>query len=628
MKNKFLPMTKKELEELSIKQLDFICVTGDAYVDHPSFGIAIIARVVESLGFNVGVIAAPNITGTADFLELGEPKLGFLITSGNIDSMVSNYTVAKKRRSEDIYLPPNAPLRPDNALIVYCNIIKKLFPKTPIIIGGLEASLRRFGHYDYYSDTVKPSILISSKADILTYGMGEHQITDITTALKNGTPVSEITNIRGCCYLSNVAPDNSIILPSFKEITSDKKKYAISCKLQFENQDHISGKELVEPYDDKFLVQTKPSIPLKTNELDTVYSLSFTRQSHPKYDKVGGIKATREVEFSITHNRGCYGGCNFCSLAFHQGRYVTSRSKDSIVSEAKSFLNDPNFKGYISDVGGPTANFRRSSCDKSDTFGMCKDKKCLAPTPCKNLIVDHTEYLDILRTLREIPGIKKVFIRSGIRFDYVMADKNDEFMKELCKYHISGQLKVAPEHSSDHVLAAMGKPSFKVYEAFLDKFTTINRVLNKKQYLVPYLMSSHPSSTLKDAISLAKYIKKTGHSHQQVQDFYPTPGTVSTCIYYTGIDPFTGTKVHIPSQKEKMVQRALLQYDTPQNKRIVKDALHLNSNMDLNSLSKDSARLSHILENSEDDNNHYQKTKPKKTFTYNISKSKKKTFKK
>lgn len=576
MKNSFLPVCRADMEARGWEQLDFLYIVGDAYVDHPSFGHAIISRVLESYGYKVGIISLPNWRNTDDFLKMGKPRLGVLVSAGNIDSMVNHYTASKKRRSDDAYAPGNkAGQRPDRATIAYCNRVREAFGKIPILIGGVEASLRRFAHYDYWDDKVRRSILFDSGADLLMYGMGEHQIAEIADMLNSGVNVHDITTVAGTCYLSDVGDyADSVELPSYHECATDKKKYADSCRLQYLEQNPYTGKVLVQKHGDKYLIQNPPSMPLNTKELDRVYSLPYTREYHPMYEKFGGIEAIKEVKFSIAANRGCFGGCNFCALAFHQGRIVTSRSEESIVNEAKKMTYDPDFKGYIHDVGGPTANFTAVACDKQNTLGACKNKQCLYPGVCKNMKVDHKKYLKILRRLRELDGVKKVFIRSGIRFDYLMADSNDEFFYELCRHHVSGQLKVAPEHISDNVLKYMGKPENQVYNRFSDKFYRINKKIGKEQYLVPYLMSSHPGSTIHDAIELALYLKKNNISPQQVQDFYPTPGTISTCMFYTGLDPFTMKEVYVPrTYEEKTMQRALLQYKKPENYKIVYKAL-------------------------------------------------------
>lgn len=576
MTNGFLPVSKDDMTNLGWDYIDFLYIIGDAYVDHPSFGHAIISRVLDSSGYRVGIIAQPDWHNAESIKKLGRPRLGVLVTAGNIDSMVNHYTAAKKRRSEDLYSPGRKRgLRPDRATIVYCNLVRQVFGDIPIIIGGVEASLRRFAHYDYWDDKVRRSILLDSRADLLIYGMGEHQIVEIADCLNSGIDISDITYIKGTCYISKTNDIfDSVMIPSYEDCVNDKDKYLIACKVQIEEQNPYIGKSVVQPHSNRYLVQNPPSEPLCREELDDVYGLNYMKRQHPMYDELGGIAAIDEVLFSITSSRGCFGGCNFCALSFHQGRIVTSRSHESIISEVKEMVKHPQFKGYIHDVGGPTANFRRSACDKQKTVGACKNRQCLFPKPCKSLICDHSEYLELLRKIRKIPGVKKVFIRSGIRFDYVMCDKNSDFLEELCKYHISGQLKVAPEHISDNVLKHMGKPQNSVYEAFSEKFYSINKRIGKKQYLIPYLMSSHPGSTLNDAINLAVYLKKHKLNPQQVQDFYPTPGTVSTCMYYTGKDPVTQKEVYVAkTPHEKSMQRALLQFANPKNRNLVKQAL-------------------------------------------------------
>lgn len=572
------------MEERGWDELDFLYIVGDAYVDHPSFGHAIISRVLESHGYKVGIIAQPDWHSADDFKKLGRPRLGVLVSAGNIDSMVNHYTAAKKPRREDFYSPgKKAGLRPDRATIVYCNRVREAFGDIPILIGGVEASLRRFAHYDYWDNKVRRSILFDSRADILMYGMGERQIVEIAECLSAGMSVDEITYIKGTCVISKTDDVyNSLIIPSFEDCQNDKDAYALACRLQTEEQNPYLGKTLVQEHSGRFLVQNPPAEPLSREELDNVYELPYTREPHPMYDGMGGIAAIDEVRFSITSSRGCFGGCNFCALSFHQGRIVTSRSQNSILKEAKMLTKHPEFKGYIHDVGGPTANFRRSACDKQLKTGACKSKQCLFPKPCNNLVVDHSEYLSLLRKIRKIDGVKKVFIRSGIRFDYLIHDKDGTFLRELCQHHISGQLKVAPEHISDNVLKHMGKPENRVYERFSEKFYNTTEKSGKKQYLIPYLMSSHPGSTLNDAIALAVYLKRNGLNPEQVQDFYPTPGTVSTCMYYTGINPMTGEKVYVAKeQKEKAMQRALLQFARPENRRIVEEALVLAGREDL-----------------------------------------------
>lgn len=581
----YLPISKQDMQTLGWDELDFVCVTGDAYVDHPSFGIAIISRILEAEGFKVGIIAQPKWQSITDFIRLGCPRLGFFVTSGNIDSMVAHYTTAKKTRSDDLYSPGGKPfLRPDRAVIAYSNRIKEAYPNMPIVIGGLEASLRRFAHYDYWDDKVRRSVLFDSGADLLVYGMGEKQTKEIANRLASGEDIKTFNNIKGTCYIAENSEQkiNSVFCPSYEQVKCDKKEYAISCKIQYDEQDAVIGKAVVQSHGEKLLIQNPPAKPLNTIELDRVYSLPYMRYYHPSYEKDGGVPAIKEVEFSITHNRGCFGACNFCSISFHQGRVISARSKNSIVEEARLFTQNPNFKGYIHDVGGPTANFRAPSCKKQLRSGMCKGKKCLAPIPCKNLEVSHKEYLDILKELRVIPKIKKVFIRSGLRYDYIMADKDDTFFRELVKNHVSGQLKVAPEHCSTAVLDKMGKPHIQAYTAFMKKFYDITKKAGKEQYLVPYLMSSHPGSTLNDAIELALYLKHNHIRPEQVQDFYPTPGTISTCMFYTGLDPYTLNPVYIPrSNEEKSMQRALLQYYNPKNRNIVIEALKKAGRTDL-----------------------------------------------
>lgn len=581
----FLPITKQELLDSGVSQPDFVYITGDAYVDHPSFGAAIITRLLQSQGYSVAVIAQPDWHSTRDFRRFGSPRLAFLVTSGNIDSMVAHYTSAKRRRSSDMYSPGGrAGLRPDRAVSVYCKQIRNAYPDVAIAIGGLEASLRRFAHYDYWDDAVRPSILVDSGADLLMYGMGEHQITELAQQLDAGIPIQEITGIRGTCYLTDPVhtPWGAVQCPDYSQVCRDKKAYAKATRQQYDQQDEITGKTVIQRHGNQMLVQNPPALSLTQEELDAVYALPYERRAHPLYDAAGGVPGIEEVQFSIAHNRGCFGYCNFCSIALHQGRRITCRSEASILAEAKKIIAMPNFKGYIHDVGGPTANFRLPSCKKQETAGMCAGKKCLAPTPCKALQVDHSEYLKILRKLRQLPGVKKVFIRSGIRFDYVMADKDDTFLKELIAEHVSGQLKVAPEHISDVVLDKMGKPHMECYERFQKRFYEITKSMGKKQYLVPYLMSSHPGSTLQEAIKLSLYLRDHGIHPEQVQDFYPTPGTISTCMYYTELDPYTMEPVFVPkTPQEKAMQRALLQYYLPQNNQIIRTALRQAGRADL-----------------------------------------------
>lgn len=574
----FLPMNIKEVKARGWNEVDFVYVMGDSYVDHPSFGAAIITRVLEDCGYKVAVLSQPDWKNDADFLQFGKPRLGFFITAGNIDSMVAHYTVAKRKRSDDAYTAGGKNgKRPDRAVTVYSNIIRRLFPDSVIIIGGLEASLRRFAHYDYWKNTVMPSVLFDSKADIISYGMGELQTIEMAKRLSEGYPVEALYDIRGICYAvktSDYVPKTVVELPSYERVCESKKDYAIAARKELEEADAVRGKTLIQRHGNYILIQNPPMQPLDTKQLDYVYSLPYERWYPPCYEKLGGVPGIQEVLFSITHNRGCFGACNFCSLAFHQGRAVTVRSKQSVIDEAKAFLSDKRFKGYISDVGGPTANFRLPSCEKQKKAGLCKSRKCLAPTPCPNMQVSHTEYLDILRELRKMDGIKKVFIRSGIRFDYLMEDESDEFFEELVKYHISGQLRVAPEHCSAAVLDKMGKPHIETYKKFCSKFYKLTGQMNKDQYIVPYLMSSHPGSTLKDAVELALFCKRENIHPKQVQDFYPTPGTISTCMFYTGIDPYTMKEVYVPkTEEEKAMQRALLQYFIPENKQKVIKAL-------------------------------------------------------
>lgn len=583
-RRRFLPVSKEDMQARGLKELDFVLVTGDAYVDHPSFGTALISRWIEHLGYTVGIISQPDWHNTDDFMRLGRPKYGFMVNSGNIDSMVAHYTVAKRHRTVDAYSPGGKMgLRPDRAVIVYCNRIREAYGSIPIVIGGLEASLRRFAHYDYWSDSVRNSVLVDSGADILSYGMGELQTTALCEALAAGIPAQQISDIPGTCVIRSVLPDGSFVeCPSMEEVKGDKRAYAQASKIEDEEQDPIRGRTIVQPFGQKFLIQYPPMRPLTTEEFDEVYELPFARMWHPNYDKNGGVPGFSEVEFSITSCRGCFGGCHFCSLAFHQGRMITVRSHKSILKEARSFLKNPRFKGYIHDVGGPSANFRHTSCRQQLQRGLCKNRLCLAPTPCKNLDTSHEDYRELLEELRQIPGIKKVFIRSGIRYDYLMASGDKQFLSDLVRYHVSGQLKVAPEHCADCTLDYMGKPHFEVYQRFQDKFMKMNQKYGMKQYLVPYLMSSHPGCTLQDAVKLAQYLKKTGHDPEQVQDFYPTPGTVSTCMFYTGLDPRTMKPVYVPrTTKEKSEQRALLQFRNPRNKPLVIAALKAAGREDL-----------------------------------------------
>lgn len=589
----FLPISPEEVKARGWDRPDFVYVTGDAYVDHPSFGVAIISRVLEAAGYRVAILAQPDWKTLDDIKRFGRPRLGFLVTAGNVDSMVSHYSVTRHRRSYDYYSPGGKTgLRPDRATIVYSNLIRQAYGDVPIILGGLEASLRRFAHYDYWEDRMRRSILVDSRADILTYGMGENILVRIADLLDRGVPVKKIRDVRGSCYLCPAdKPEVHYEVAAeldWEELKEGGRAYADAFGKQYREQDAIGGRAIIEHYGDKILVQNPPMPPLEREELDRVYSLPYTRRVHPVYDRDGGVPAIAEVAFSITHNRGCYGACNFCALAFHQGRSVRSRSKESVLEEAREIVKMPDFKGYIHDVGGPTANFRAPACDKQLKHGVCPNRKCLAPKPCPNLKVDHKDYYDLIESVEKIPGIKKVFIRSGIRFDYLMADPDDSFFRKLVRDNVSGQLKVAPEHCSAGVLAYMGKPDFSVYRRFREKFFDLCRECGKEQYLVPYLMSSHPGSTLHDAIALALYLKRENLSPEQVQDFYPTPGTASTVMFATGIDPFTGKKVYVARDpREKRLQRALLQYGKPENAPLVREALIAAHREDLIGTGKD-----------------------------------------
>lgn len=574
----FLPICKEDMEKRGWEQVDFVYVCGDAYVDHPSFGAAIITRILEAHGYKVGFIAQPDWKDEKSIQVFGVPRLGFLVSAGNMDSMVNHYTVSKKRRKQDAYTPGGKiGKRPDYATIVYCNLIRRVYKKIPIIIGGIEASLRRLAHYDYWSNSLKRSILMDSQANLLIYGMGEHAVVEIADALDSGIAVDDITFIRGTAYhgknLNGIY--DYIELPSYEELTKDKLKYAESFLTQYNNTDAITAKTLAESYGTRgYVIQNPPSEPLTELEMDDVYELPYMRAYHPSYEKDGGILALGEMKYSLTSNRGCYGGCSFCALTFHQGRVVQVRSHESLLREAKMMTEEAEFQGNIYDVGGPTANFRHAACKKQKKYGVCSGKQCLFPKPCQNLQVDHSDYLKLLEALRGLSGVKKVFIRSGIRFDYVMADRDDRFLRELCKHYISGQLRVAPEHISDAVLDKMGKPHKEVYQSFIKRYLRINDRVGKEQFVVPYLMSSHPGSTLKEAVELAEYIRELGYMPEQVQDFYPTPSTISTCMYYTGVDPRTMEKVYVPkSPHEKAMQRALIQYRNPQNYDLVKEAL-------------------------------------------------------
>lgn len=585
----FLPVSKQDMEDRGWWWYDFLLVSGDAYVDHPSFGTAVIGRVLEAEGFRVAVLAQPGWQSSGDFTAMGKPRLGVFIGAGNLDSMVAHYTASKHRRAEDFYSPgKKTGLRPDRAVIVYANRAREAFgPDMPIVIGSLEASLRRFAHYDYWDDKVRRSVLFDSRADLLVYGMGETASIAIAKRLKKKTPVSELTDIPGTAYIAQAAPPDAVVLPSYESVCESKKTYAEATRVEYAEHDPVRGRVLAQAHGGRYLVVNPPAMPLAQKELDRVAELPYTREPHPMYDALGGVPAIEEVRFSVIHNRGCFGGCNFCALAFHQGRMVTSRSHESIVREVEAMTRHPLWKGYVSDVGGPTANFRHPSCKQQLEHGMCADKSCLAPTPCKNLDADESDYLALLRKLRNIPGVKKVFVRSGIRFDYMLCDKSGEFFAELVRNHVSGQLKVAPEHCIDSVLDYMGKPHIDVYEKFEEKYRSLNDRYGKEQYIVPYLMSSHPGSTLLDAVALAEYLQKTGRRPEQVQDFYPTPGTVSTCMYYTGIDPRTMRSVYVPrSPREKAMQRALLQYRNPANRRLVLEALREAGRTDLIGFSK------------------------------------------
>ncbi len=586
MGNGFLPICREDMKERGWDEVDFVYITGDAYVDHPSFGHAIITRILESHGYKVGLISQPDWKDKDSIAEYGEPRLGFLVSGGNMDSMVNHYSVSKKKRANDAFTPGGIMgKRPDYATTVYCNLIRQTYKHKPIIIGGIEASLRRMAHYDYWSNKLKRSILLDSGADIISYGMGERSIVEIAEALDSGLAVEDITYIDGtvCKVKSLKSVYDAVILESWDELKADKLNYAKSFYRQYCNTDPYSGKRLVEPYSEHmYVVQNPPSKPLTQSEMDRVYSLPYMRTYHPSYEALGGVPAIEEVKYSLISNRGCFGGCSFCALTFHQGRIIQTRSHESLIEEAKQFIWDKDFKGYIHDVGGPTANFRAPACEKQLTKGACVNKQCLFPTPCKNMRVDHKDYLKLLRKLRELPNVKKVFIRSGIRFDYLIADKDDTFFKELCEHHVSGQLKVAPEHVSDRVLQMMGKPDNSVYRAFCKKYKQLNEKLGKKQFLVPYLMSSHPGSTMKEAVALAEYLRDLEYMPEQVQDFYPTPSTISTCMYYTGVDPRTMKEVYVPKNPhEKAMQRALIQYRNPKNYNLVMEALKIAGRMDL-----------------------------------------------
>ena len=587
---RFLPITPEEMHSRGWEYTDFVLVTGDAYVDHPSFGIAIISRLLENRGYRVCILPQPNWRDASEFAKFGRPRLAFLISGGNIDSMVNHYTAAKKKRKTDVYSPGGKPgLRPDRAPIVYAQRAREAFKEVPIILGGIEASLRRLAHYDYWSDRVRRSILLDAGADLVVYGMGERQIIEIAEALESGIPVSELTFLKGTVYktkdISRV--HDAIILPSYQEILASKSLFAQSFMVQYENQDPVKGRVLVEPYHNIYVVQNPPAEPLSQRELDDIYELPYLKTYHPVYEKAGGVPAVKEVRFSLVSSRGCFGGCNFCSLGFHQGRFIQARSHESIIKEAEKLTKESDFKGYIHDVGGPTANFRQPACEKQKKYGSCIRRRCLFPAPCKRLNIDHQDYLSLLRKLRVLPNVKKVFVRSGIRYDYLLYDKNRNFFRELCKYHISGQLKVAPEHVSAKVLAKMGKPDVTVYDKFVQLYRKINKELGLNQFLVPYFISGHPGCTLKEAVELAEYIRDLGYTPEQVQDFYPTPGTISTCMYYTGLDPRTMERVYVPKTlHEKALQRALIQYRKPQNYNLVYEALVKANRTDLIGFSK------------------------------------------
>ena len=585
MKQDFLPISREDMEKQGIEKLDFVYVIGDAYVDHPSFGHAIISRLLQDRGYTVGIISQPDWKNPESIGILGEPRLAFLVSAGNMDSMVNHYAVSRKHRQRDAYTPGGVMgRRPDRAVMVYCNLIRQTYKHTPIIAGGIEASLRRLAHYDYWSDSLRRSLLMDCGADLISYGMGERSILEIAQALDGGIDVKDITYVAGTCFKTKQIETvyDCEMLPSYEEIREDKKRFAESFYRQYCSTDPFSGKRLAERYGTVYVVQNPPAKPLSTREMDEVYGLPYCRTWHPSYDKEGGVPALSEVKFSLVSNRGCFGGCSFCALTFHQGRIVQTRSHESILREAGLMTEEKDFKGYIHDVGGPTANFRQPSCQKQLTEGVCRNRQCLFPAPCWNLTVSHKDYVSLLRKLRKLPGVKKVFIRSGIRFDYVMADPDDEFLRELVKYHVSGQLKVAPEHVSGRVLEKMGKPAHSVYEAFVKKYKAVNRDCGMEQYLVPYLMSSHPGCTMKEAVELAEYLRDLGHMPEQVQDFYPTPSTISTCMYYTGLDPRTMEPVYVPKNPhEKALQRALMQYRNPKNRALVEEALRLARREDL-----------------------------------------------
>lgn len=593
--NGFLPVNREEALERGWDELDFVLLTGDAYVDHPSFGAALIARLLESRGYRIGVIAQPDWRMPDDFRRLGRPRLAFLVTSGNVDSMVNHFSSFRHRRRRDVYSPGGAVgRRPDRAVVVYAHCARQAYPGVAVIVGGLEASLRRFSHYDFWSDKVRRSVLLDAKADLLVYGMGEHPILEIAEQLSLGVPVRKITTVRGTVYRRSGAagkmaaespakePENAVLLPAFEQVRDDRRAFAESFLLQYENTDPFSGRRLVEPVSGGWVVQNPPALPLSSAELDELYELPYTRDPHPMYDREGGIPAVEEIRFSLVSARGCFGACSFCSLTFHQGRIVQGRSHESLLREARALTGRSDFKGYIHDVGGPTANFRRPACPRQGSHGACRDRQCLYPVPCRNLVVDHGDYLALLRKLRSLPKVKKVFIRSGIRYDYLLADPDETFFVEMCRHHVSGQLKVAPEHASARVLQLMGKPESGVFERFAERFAAINCRLGKEQYLVPYLISAHPGAELKDAVELAEYLRDRRLQPEQVQDFYPTPGTLSTCMYHTGMDPRNGEPVYsAKGHHERALQRALVQYRLPQNRNLVREALRKAGRSDL-----------------------------------------------
>ena len=580
----YFPMTRQEMDSRGWHYVDFLLVSGDAYVDHPSFGMAIIGRLLENLGFRIGVIAQPDWRGTADFTVLGRPRYACLVTAGNLDSMVNNYTGNKKRRHKDVYSPGGmSGKRPDRATIVYCNRVKEVFPGTPVVIGGIEASLRRLAHYDYWDNRVRRSVLLDARADLLVFGMGEKPVEEVARRLAKGETISELTDIPGTVYAASAFPEgNAVLLPSFEQVRDDKEKYADAFRLSYYEQDPITGRPLIQPHGEQVVVQNPPAKPLTTGEMDGVYGLPYMRGYHPAYRQEGGVPALKEVEFSIAAQRGCYGGCAFCALTFHQGGIIQARTHESIINEAKLLTQLPGFKGIIHDVGGPTANFRRPACSKQMRSGVCRDKQCLFPDKCRSVQVDHSDLLELLRKIRSLPRVKKVFLRSGLRYDYLAYEKDPEVLKEICRHHISGQLKVAPEHVAPTVLKYMRKPGHEIYEQFNEKYMKANREIGKKQYLVPYFIVAHPGCTLKDAVKLAEYVRDMGYNPEQIQDFTPTPGSLSTCIYYTGIDPLTGQKVYVPrSGRERKLQRALAQYRNPQNRQLVREALHKAGRTDL-----------------------------------------------